>query len=385
MTRKDVMRYCKKCVMPDTRPGIKFDAEGVCYACKAAEKKKHINWEKRMEELKKLCDKYRRNDGHYDCIVTVSGGKDSTFQTYVMKNLMKMNPLLLNVYNFSWTDTGLHNFNNLSDVFGCDTVSLHLNRKVARKMVLKALIKLGNPDWYFDRAIYVFPIRMAINMKIPLIIYGENINYEYGGSQTKETPSAKEQINNDVVPNVGGLDFWYDEDITPPDLNSCVYPLKEEIESVKLEPVYLSYYFPWDGYENSQFSKKHGFKSLDDTGEWKREGLVDDYDQIDTVGYLVGAWLKYPKYGHARATDVCSSWIRAGRITREKAIQLVKEHDHKLDSRMLEDFVRFIGITKEEFWNIVEKFWNKDIFHKVNGKWELKDPIWQQDRQEVVQ
>ncbi len=379
------MRYCKKCVMPDTRPGIVFDEEGVCHACRVAEKMKQINWENRLQKLKELCDKYRRNDSYYDCIIAVSGGKDSHFQIYVMKELMKMNPLLVNVYNFSWTDTGLHNFNNMSEALGCDIISLHLNKKVARKMTIKALERLGSPFWFWDRAVYVFPIRMGINMNIPLIIYGENISYTYGGFQTEETHSAKEQINNDVVKDVGGLDYWYDEDITEKDLNTCVYPTKKEIEKAGLDPIYLSYFIPWDGYENFQLAKKYGFKSLNDTGEWKREGFVEDYDQIDAPGYLVDPWLKYPKFGHARTTDVCCYWIRSGRLSRKEAIQLVKEHDHKIDPRALKDFVKFVGITTEEFWKIVEKFWNRDLFYRVDGEWKLKNPIWVQEKQKIFQ
>ena len=374
------MKYCKKCVMPDTRPGILFDEEGVCYACKTAEKKKTINWDKRFEELKELCNKYRRKDGYYDCIIAVSGGKDSHYQIHVFKELMKMNPLLVNAYNFSWTQTGLHNFNNMSEYFGCDTISLHLNRKVARKMTKKAFMKLGNPDWYYDRSIYAFPIRIGVSMKIPLIVYGENVSYEYGGYQREETYSAKEQINNDVVKNVGGLEFWCDDEVKLSDLNASIYPTKEEIEKIGVDPVYLSYFIPWDKHKHYEMAKKFGFKSLDDTGEWNRQGFVENYDQIDAVGYLVGAWLKYPKFGHANATDKCSDWIRSGRITRDEAIKLVKEQDHKLDPWALKDFVSFIGITTEEFWKVVEKFWNKDIFHRVNGEWKLKNPIWEQER-----
>jgi len=369
------MRYCKKCVIPDTRPGIVFDEEGVCHPCRVAEKKKLIDWNARWKELENLCNKYRRKDGYYDCIIAVSGGKDSHYQIYIMKELMGMNPLLVNVYNFSWTDTGLHNFNNMSDVFGCDTISLHLNRKVARKMLWKAFVKLGAPTWYWDRAVYVFPIRMGINFNIPLIVYGENINYEYGGFQTVETYSAKDQINNDVVKKVD-WEFWLDEDIKMKDLNAVIYPSNDEIEKAKLEPIYLSYFVPWDGYRNMELAKQYGFKSLDDTGEWKRDGYIEDYDQIDAIGYLVHPWLKYPKYGHARATDVACYWIRTGRITREEGIRLVKEHDHKLDKRALKDFLDFVGHTEEEFWNIVENFYNREIFKKVNGQWRLKDTIY---------
>ncbi len=370
------MKYCKKCVMPDTRPGIVFDEEGVCHACRVAEERKRIDWDKRFKELETLCDKYRgKNGSYYDCIIAVSGGKDSYFQTYVMKELMHMNPLLVNVYNFSWTKTGLHNFTNMSEAFGCDTISLHLNRKIAKKFLWKALVKMGSPTWYWDKAVYVFPIRMGINFHIPLIVYGENISYEYGGFQTEETYSAKDQIQNDVVKAVD-WEYWLDDDITMKDLNAVIYPSQEEIQKAGMDPIYLSYFVRWDGFKNMELAKKYGFKSLNDTGEWKREGYIEDYDQIDALGYLVHPWLKYPKYGHARATDVSSYWIRTGRITRDEGIELVKKYDSKLDKRALQDFLDFVGHTEEEFWQIINKFWNRDLFEKINDKWELKNPIW---------
>jgi len=142
------MRYCKKCVIPDTRPGIVFNEEGVCSACIHHEQRKNVDWEKRWKELERLCDKYRREDGYYDCIVAVSPGKDSYYQVYLMKEKMGMNPLLLNVYNFDWTEVGLYNFNNMSEAFGCDILSLHLNRRLAKKMLRIAFEELGSPTWY---------------------------------------------------------------------------------------------------------------------------------------------------------------------------------------------------------------------------------------------
>lgn len=367
------MKYCRRCVIPDTRPGIYFDENGVCQACTAADKKKSTDWDARFGELGDLCSRYRgKSNSYYDCIIAVSGGKDSHFQTYVMKELMGMNPLLVSVDNFSWTETGRHNIRNISEAFGCDILLLSLNTKVAKKMVRKAFEKFGSPTWYWDRAVYVFPIRMAINMRIPLVVYGENINYEYGGAQRVETYSAKDQINNDVVKNVD-FQFWLDDEITMKDLNPIIYPTDEEIENARLEPIYLSYFVPWDGYRNHLIAKRFGFKTL--AHEWKREGYIEDYDQIDTAGYLVHPWLKYPKFGHARTTDVCCYLIRTGRMTRGEAVKLVREHDHKLDQKALEDFLDFTGYTAREFWDIVERFYNREIFEKVGGVWTLKDPV----------
>jgi len=370
------LRYCRKCVYPDTKPGLVLDSVGVCQACRHGEKKKKINWSLRRKEFEKLCDRYRGGNGdYYDCIITGSGGKDSHFQTYIMKEKMKMSPLLVNVANFSWTETGRRNFENWSEAFGCDILSLNLNRKVARNFVRKAFEKLGSPNWYWDAAVYVWPLQMGIKLGIPLVVYGENVSVEYGGPQKVETYSAKDQYYNDVVKNVG-LDLWLDEDITMKDLNPIIHPTREEIEEAGLEPIYLSYFVPWSGCTNLQIAKEHGFKTLGD--EWRREGYIEDYDQIDAIGYLVHPWLKYLKFGFARTTDVCCYWIRDGFITRAEAIKMVKEHDHKLDQRALQDFLDFTGYTEEEFWEISERFRNKEIFEKVDGKWRLRDPIWEQ-------
>lgn len=273
--------------MPDTKPGVSLDDEGVCQACRHSEKKLTMDWQARKRDFEDLCQKYRSKSGDYDCMITVSGGKDSHFQIYYMKEILGMNPLLINVANFGWTQTGRHNFDNMGDAFGCDVISLHLNRKVAKHFTRKAFEKLGSPNWYWDMAVYTFPIRMAIDMNIPLIIYGENVAYEYGGIQEKETYSALDQVKNDVVKDVGSLDYWLDENIKMEDLNSCIYPSDGEIEKAKLEPIYLSYFVPWDGKDNYRIAKEHGFKSLEDTGEWKREGFIEGYDQIDAIGYLV--------------------------------------------------------------------------------------------------
>lgn len=357
--------------MPGTRPGISFNEEGICSACQHAELAKKTNWKKRWQELKKLCRKYRKKNGEYDCIITVSGGKDSHYQVHLIKEVLKMNPLLVNIYNFSWTQTGLDNFNNLSERFGCDTISLHLNRKIAKLMTRKAFEELGSPTWYWDRAVYAFPIKLGVKLGIPLIFYGENINYQYGGLQEKETPSALSQINNDVVKDVGGLKHW---GIPLKDLQACVYPTKKAIKEAKLNPVYLSYYVSWSGFNNMEKARELGFKTLDDTGEWKREGYIEGYDQIDSAGYLVHPWMKFPKYGHARVTDIASNQIRDGLLDRETAIGLVNNEDYKLDPIALQDFLNFTGYTREEFDAIVDKFANQEYVEKIDGIWKLKTP-----------
>lgn len=361
-------------MMPDTKPGLVLNDQGICQACCHYEMRKNVNYQSRFEELKKLADKYRKNDGTHDCIIAISGGKDSYYQVYVMKELLGMNPLLVSVVDpFSKTKAGEYNFQNIADAFNCDVIALHQNPSLVRKMLRIAFEEMGSPTWPIDRAIYTFPIKMAARWKIPLIVYGENVSWEYGGVLQKETYSARDQLKNDVVKAID-WNFWFEKGISKKDIEMLQNPSDEEIESAGLEPIYLSYFIPWDGFRNYQIAKRYGFRDL--SHEWRREGFVEDYDQVDSVAYLVHPWLKYPKFGFARATDVVGYWIRSGKITKKEGAQLIKEQDHKLDQRALDDFLAFTGYTDKEFWEIVDKFYNRDIFEKIDGIWKLKDPVW---------
>lgn len=373
--KKFTLQYCKKCVMPNTRPGLKFNEEGICQSCINFENRKNVDWDKRWKELEALADKYRGCNGdYYDCIITASGGKDSHYQAHIFKEKLKMNPLLVMVDNVSWTETGRKNWNNIRTRYSLDAHVFSLNPNVCKKMFKKALIKLGAPTWYFDRAIYAYPLHIAVKLGIPLIVYGENTNYERGGPLGKtETYSALGQINNDVVKPVP-LDEWLDENLTIKDLQPAIYPTKEEIEKAKLDPVYLSYFVPWSSHGNYEYAKKNGFLDLDDTLEWDRKGLITKYDQIDTIGYLTHTWLKFLKFGHWMTTDYCSLYVREGIMTREEALKVVNEIEYILDSKMLKDFIDFIEIDESEFWQIVEKYANLDIVEKRDGLWRLKEP-----------
>lgn len=367
------MRYCKKCVMPDTRPGIQFNEEGICYPCLVKEKRSSVDWKKRWDELERLAERYRGLNGdYYDCIITVSSGKDSNYQVYTMKQRLGMNPLLISIDNWTWTETGRYNQRNMLDVFGCDLHVLTLNRKIGRKMLRRGFLYRLIPTWYWDRAVYAYPLQMAIKLGIPLIVYGENISYEYGGYGSEETYSALDQINNNVAIPVP-WDVWLDEEIQMKDLNPLIYPTDEEIKLAKLEPIYLSYFEPWDNYEHAELAKTFGWKSLGE--EWMRGGLSEDIDQIDTVGYNVHPWLKFPKFGHQHNTDMLSVAVRTGRMKREEAVKLVKEREHILDRRMLEDFLDFTRLTEEKFWATVDKFANREILEKRDGVWRLKPQV----------
>lgn len=369
------MKYCTKCVMPSTRPGITFDKNGVCAACQSYKNRENVNYKKRYEELEILCDKYRGMNGPngYDSMVAVSGGKDSHFQVYMMKEKMGMNPLLVSVEdNFPMTRAGVHNLKNISEAFGCDLISMKPNIQAQKKIARHTFEKHGKPTYFIDRYIYTYPLHMAVKFNTPLLVYGENVSYEYGGAGAVESYSAKDQINNGVgsgIPTKELLDIGIEEK----SLNFFEPPVQNELD--KLDPIYLSYFIEWSSFVNYEVAKQHGFHDL--THEWQRTHHVEQFDQIESPAYLIHPWMKYPKFGHASATDYAARMIRHGMITRDEAIKLVKKHDHALDPRSIKEFCQFVGYSEKEFWSIVDKQYNQDIFTKIDGvKWELKDPIY---------
>ncbi len=372
-----MVQYCKKCVMPSTRPGIMFNEEGVCQGCITAEKKQTTDWAGRFKELESLCAQYR-GKGQFDCIIAVSSGKDSWYQVHVMKELMHMNPLLVTVEdNFPATEAGKHNMAALSEVFSCPILSLKPNLAVQKKVMKYTFEKYGTPTWYIDRLIYTYPLWVAKEFFIPLVVYGENVSYEYGGKGAVETPSAIEQIENGVASGITrgelqkmGVDIKDQQLLEPPSGYNRI-----------IQPIYLSYFTNWNAHEHYLFAKSRGFWDLSVKDHWRREGVADDYSQIDSRAYLVHPWMKYPKFGHTWGmTDLLSRQIRYGLISREQAIQMLKKDEGKLDYLCERDFCDFLGYTGKEFWDIINKFYNPELFvQDPTGEygWRLKSPIWE--------
>jgi hypothetical protein len=265
----------------------------------------------------------------------------------VIKEDMGMDPLLVNVSNFSWTHTGQENYRNMLEQFDCECISLNLSPASAKKMFRYSFENFGSPTWYWDRAVYTYPLWIAKKFNIPTVVYGENISYEYGGPNAENGYSAKTQLENGVAS--GYNDMLFDEAGLGKDRRFFLSP--PELD--ELNPIYLSYFVPWSGAHNRAVAEAYGFKPLESYET--REGFIEQYDQIDAVGYLVHSWMKYPKFGHARATDVASSWIRDGIMSRERGMELVNKHDRILDQNVRHDFCEFCGYTDEEFWNIVLK------------------------------
>jgi N-acetyl sugar amidotransferase len=356
--------------MPDTRPGIKFDSYGVCYPCLYADERKTVDWADRMTDLQMLLAHHstRHANDPYDCVVAVSGGKDSHVQVAILRDL-GMRPMLVSVGDwFGKTKVGQKNFEAMCNANNCDSLLFRQSPALMRKMVKTAFLEVGSPTWPIDAAIYSVPLRAAQMLGVELVVYGEDIAATYGGPGVVGGPSARRQIDNDVVKPLDA-NWWLARGITLPEM--LTYPPAEVVEN--LEPFYLGYYIPWSGADNYMAAQATGFRSCD--GEWGRGGCIENYDQIDSIGYMVHPWLKYPKYGHARATDVASNWIREGRITRDEGVDLVLANDHILDDWAADDFCRFTGITTDYFYAHIDTIYNLELFTKTGGNWSLKNPV----------
>ena len=215
---------------------------------------------------------------------------------------------------------------------------------------------------------------MALKFNTPLLVYGENVSYEYGGKDNKEIYSARDILKNGVASDIPMEELVDNElGISEKDLYLTIAPTEEEIN--KLDPIYLSYFVEWNSHSNYIFAKSRGFHDL--THEWDRSMNAENYDQVDSIAYLVHAWLKYPKFGHGCATDYLSRYIRYNMISREEAIDIVRKKDHLLDIHCVRDFCQFTGYRESEFWNIIDKFYNRELFEKNKfGEWVLKNPVW---------
>ena len=360
-----MMNRCKECLLPDTAPKVVFE-DGVCLACTNYKKRKDINWGERHNELKNICDKYRGN-GFYDCVVPVSGGKDSHFIVHKIKNEMGMNPLLVTVGDpFTSTRAGLSNFNNLSETFNCDQLLFNISSDVFRRATRAAFEQLGEPLKFVELAIYIMPYNIASNLGIPIVIFGENSAYEYG-----YVYENSKSLDVDKMMKSVDYDFWARNGIKEEEMNSIRPPT---CRSCDPQVLFMSYFYPWSSRTNLDVARRYGFVDL--SNEWNRLGYVEHFEQIDSIAYLFHLWMKYPKFGFQRTTDIVSRRIREGFINKEEGLELIRDNDHNLDPESVRDFLDFTKYTRKEFLAILNKWWNENIFVRMdNDIWKLKQEL----------
>lgn len=370
-----MIRYCKRCVMPDTKPDLQFDALGVCGACRNYENRKAVDWEARRKQLEKLFDKYRSKDGnHWDCVVPVSGGKDSTYQA--LKALeFGMKPLCVTATTCDFSDLGKKNIENLKRL-GFDHIQFSPNPIVRRKLNRIGLMQVGDISWAEHIGIFTIPVSVATIYKIPLILWGENSQNEYGGPAAA---SEKPYLDRRWLEEFGGLlgfrltDLIGLDGLEKRDLLPYFYPTDEELKAVGVTGLFLGHYLPWDGLSNALTAKAAGFEAF----PTPVEGSMLDYENLDNHQTGIHDYFKFLKFGFGRATDHACMHIRRDRISRAEGIQVVMKNDGKFPwtylGKPLEKILEPLKITVDEFEVICDRFTNKKIFKRSADGTLLKD------------
>ncbi|MEZ9340221.1 N-acetyl sugar amidotransferase [Vibrio splendidus] len=358
------IKYCTSCMYPETKPDLWFNEEGKCSACINFEERTEIDWEERKSEFEAITNKYKSIDGsNYDCIIPVSGGKDSTYQ--VIRVLQAgLNPLCVTAETDSLSEIGRRNLENLKRL-GVDHVNVTTNPKIRRKLSRLALREVGDIQWAEHVTIFTIPIQVAVEKNIPLIIWGENSQHEYGG------PAAAAENNvldRRWLEEFGGMlgmritDLIGQDEITRRDLIPYFYPSDSELKRVGVTGIFLGYYFPWDGYNNTLLAQTHGFESY----PMPTEGSFVNYENLDNYYHRVHDYFKYIKYGFGRATDQANNHIRRGRLERSDIVNFLKENDGNYPDvylgRSLDSVLEEIDMSKEEFDEICDRFTNKKLF-----------------------
>ena len=367
------MRYCKKCVQTDTRPGIVFDDDGICMACRFHEERKRIDWDERERQLREIADWARRNaHGGFDCIVGVSGGKDSHFQALYARERMGLKVLLVNCAPDAITEVGRHNLENLVQ-HGFDMISFRPNPKVMRAVTRRAFFEYGNPVKPSEYPLYAVSYQAALKFGIPLIIQGENPALTLGIVDFLDTTDDALNIRHHNTLAGGNASDWVQEGIELKDLQFYQFPDGDELRK-GVRAIYLNYYVKeWSRHSNTEFAVAHGLRGRPGHDP-NLTGRLNPYGSVDSDMQIVNQMLKYYKFGFGFVTDEVCYDIRERRLSREEAIGLVERYDGKCDERYICEFCEYIDISVEEFWQVVDSFVNKKLFRKdpATGEWKPK-------------
>lgn len=379
------------------KPTVSFDEHGVCAACRVAETKKQIDWAERAKQLRELCDRYRKNDGSYDCLVPGSGGKDSFYAAHKLKYEYGMNPLTVTWAPHIYTDWGWQNFQAWIHA-GFDNYLFTPNGRVHRLLTRLSLEKLFHPFQPFIMGQMYYPPKMAALMNIPLVFYGENPT-EYGNSQ-KENASASKDTSyftasdheDFYIAGTSVHDLKASFGLTEVDLDPYLPPHPEQIVGRSIDVQYLGYYLPWHPQDCYYYSVEHGgFRAAPErsAGTYSKYSSIDD--KIDDFHY----YTTFTKFGIGRATYDASQEVRNGDITREDAVALIRKYDGEYPERFEKENFAYLSLPEREFSvaskqfeqpimdrayfeALANRFRSPHIWKHVDGQWKLRRAVYDQ-------
>lgn len=363
------MKYCRNCILPNTRPGLKIADDGICNACKSSEKKEQeIDWVAREKAFQDVVQLAKARSKGYDCLIPVSGGKDSTWQ--VVRCLeYGLNPLAVTWKTPARTKIGQENLDNLVHL-GVDHVDYQINPKVEKRFMLKSLERYGTTALPMHMALFNIPLTIAVKFQIPLVVWGENTADEYGGDNVNKgfLLDSKWLKKHGVTHGTTAKD-WLTEGFTQKELTPYFGPSDEELAEQGVRAVFLGYYFKWDPENSLKHALANGFKVRK---EGSKVGYYN-YADIDDDFISIHHYIKWYKFGITRLFDNLSLEIRNGRMTRMEALELVKQFGTQRPDEDIAKLCSFVGITKQRFYEILETFRNHDIWVKEKDVWQIKD------------
>ena len=362
--------WCKNCLNMSTRPRIEFDDRGWCNACQWMEEKKTLDWSNREDKLKSLLNKYKSTNGDFDCVVPVSGGKDGSYVAYQLKNKYGMNPLAITVRPPLSLEIGDENLKNFIDS-GYNHIHISPDVSIMQQLNKLGFIEKGFPYYGWLIAIQSAVIRTALNFNIPLIFYGEDGEVEYGGSTETKNDSLMSIEYQKKVWFEGGYDLVMDKIDTKneSELYFWKFPSNEEVNNKELHTATWSHFEPWDSYRNYIVAKEHcGLKENEESGS----GTFTNFAQNDQALYSLHVYMMYLKFGFGRATQDAGIEIRRGAMTRDQALNLVQMYDNEYPEQFEKLYLEYYQMTKEEFDAVLDKYANKDLFEKIDARWEPK-------------
>ena len=373
------MRYCKRCVYPEISVNLEIDKEGVCSSCRVFEKFDQLTpefWEKRKEKFEKIFKETAKdNNSNYDCIIPVSGGKDSYFQTHVIAKEYGLKSLLVTYHGNNYLPEGDYNRDRMRQVFNADHLVLGPSVEVLKKLNRICFKKMGDMNWHNHCGIMTYPIQAAVMYKIPLIIWGETIWDISGMYEPDDFVEFSARVRHEH--ELRGYE-WYDmlndpiDKLTEKDLLWTKYPSDEEILKVGVRGLYIGNFFKWDPNNHAKMvQEKYGWKPKETPFERTYRNFSNLDDRYESG---IHDLMKFVKFGYGRASDHASKDIRTGYMTREQGIAMVKKYDHVVSSD-LQYWLKYVDMNEDEFWKIADGFRDPRVWRIENNEW-VKDNVW---------